>query len=256
MGCKGSRVQISALRPLKTIAPQLTVSASVSTFRLALPEAVLSVSAPPRRRLAHGTGSDMTTLSGVVMNLWNFTARLQCRNTTRASSGRWSQEQTVSKGAKSVATKFKKKWRATCPKCSRSLSQADFKCSNCTCGHMFVSEIIQRFGTAGKIREVFFGCSVCGQPSPFTACPSPGAMPAHAYLADELVTILIRQPDITHEDGRLEPLEDGAGLCGARRWDRAAIGAELVNKSVGISVHSVASALTEAVQLHSGRAPH
>ena len=32
MGCKGSRVQISALRPLKTIAGQLTVSASVPTF--------------------------------------------------------------------------------------------------------------------------------------------------------------------------------------------------------------------------------
>ncbi len=56
-----------------------------------------------------------------------------------------------------MATRYNSKWRASCPRCSQSLSQADYRCQNCSKGPVMVSE-----HRVSGVRSIYFGCNICG----------------------------------------------------------------------------------------------
>jgi hypothetical protein len=70
-----------------------------------------------------------------------------------------------------VATIYRRKWWAKCPRCSQRTSYADYKCQNCGRAQMLA------FQTGSLVaRSVSLGCPVCAQTfSGFLTCEKCGA---------------------------------------------------------------------------------
>jgi hypothetical protein len=68
-------------------------------------------------------------------------------------------------------SRFTKRFKATCPRCSQTSTSSDFRCQNCGNDQILLQELYKR----KEIRNYSFGCARCEWLLPgFLHCPNCG----------------------------------------------------------------------------------
>jgi ribosomal protein L37E len=68
-----------------------------------------------------------------------------------------------------VSRKYDKKWKAKCPRCSKSWNQSDFSCTNCGNNEVLVKDTREM-----GMGHMYFGCRRCNTEGYAPQCPDCG----------------------------------------------------------------------------------